>query len=270
MNEKNTSRPVALITGGTRGIGLAAARMLGNEGWNLAINGVRDAGQVTEVIHDLEQTGAEVAYCQGDLSSKEGRNALLEAANRAFGRINLLVNNAGVAPDKRLDILDATEESFERLMRINLQGPYFLTQAVARQMISQKRTASQSEGGNDEHQKAMIINIGSISATVVSTMRGDYCISKAGFSMHSSLWAVRLAEFGIPVYEVRPGVIKTDMTAGVQEKYDKLFAEGLTVQPRWGLPDDVGKAVASLARWDFPYSSGEVFMVDGGLCITRL
>ena len=270
MKEEKNSRPVALVTGGTRGIGLSAARMLGKEGWNLAINGVRDAGQVTHVIRDLEQTGAEVAYCQGDLSTSEGRNALLEAAYRAFDRINLLVNNAGVAPEKRLDILDATEESFERLMRINLQGPYFLTQAVARRMISEKHDAGEKDGGNDEQHKAMIINIGSISATVVSTMRGDYCISKAGFSMHSRLWAVRLAEFGIPVYEVRPGVIKTDMTAGVKEKYDKLFAEGLTVQPRWGFPDDVGKAVASLARGDFPYSSGEVFMVDGGLCVTRL
>ena len=269
-NEGKTRRPVALITGGSRGIGLAAARLLGNEGWNLAINGVREAEQVTDVIEDLKQTGAEVAYCQGDVGSKEGRNSLLEAANRAFGRINLLVNNAGVAPKERLDVLDATEESFERLMRINLQGPYFLTQAVARQMVSEQKAAGEKEGDNDEHQKSMIINIGSISATVVSIMRGDYCVSKAGFSMHSRLWAVRLAEYGIPVYEVRPGVIQTDMTAGVKEKYDKMFADGLTVQPRWGYPDDVGKAVASLARGDFPYSSGEVFMVDGGLTVTRL
>ncbi len=268
--DRRSHRPVALITGGSRGIGLAAAKLLGNDGWDLAVNGVRDAGQVSDVVRELEKTGAKVAYCQGDVGSKDGRIALLEAANHAFGRINLLVNNAGVAPKERLDVLEATEESFERLMRINLQGPYFLTQAVARQMVSEIKAANKKEGEIGELQKAMIINIGSISATVVSIMRGDYCISKAGFSMHSRLWAVRLGEYGIPVYEVRPGVIQTDMTAGVKEKYDKMFAEGLTVQPRWGFPEDVGRAVTALARGDFPYSSGEVFMVDGGLTVTRL
>ena len=261
-----SNRPVALITGGTRGIGLAAARMLGEDGWDLAVNGVREANQVTDVIRELQQTGARVAYCRGDVGSREGRAGILAELDRAFGRVNLLVNNAGVAPKQRLDALEATEESFERLMRINLQGPYFLTQAVAKRMIAQSKENKAPGTPAD----GCIINIGSISATVVSIMRGEYCISKAGFAMHSRIWAVRLAEYGIPVYELRPGVIQTDMTAGVKEKYDKMFAEGLTVQPRWGMPGDVGRAVVSLARGDFPYSTGEVIMIDGGLTVQRL
>lgn len=315
FGDETLQKPVALVTGGSRGIGFAAARLLGENGWDLAINGVRDKSQVSEALEELEKTGARVAYCRGDVGSTEGRAGIMEALEKSFGHVNLLVNNAGVAPKERLDILDATEESFERLMRINLQGPYFLTQAIARRMVAQKQkwsapgkskdVAKEAAGdagnasnqaelssgnpGTDVHSakassgyaeadvhpakassEACIINIGSISATVVSIMRGDYCISKAGFAMHSRLWAVRLAEYGIPVYEIRPGVIQTDMTAGVKEKYDKLLAGGLTVQPRWGLPDDVGRAVLALANGSFPYSSGEVFMVDGGLTVTRL
>jgi len=172
------------------------------------------------------------------------------------------VNNAGVAPKIRADILEASEESFEQLIRINLQGPYFLTQRVANWMIEQKKTMPGFAG--------CIINITSISATVASTNRGDYCLTKAAMSMSTKLWAVRLAEFDIPVYEVRPGIIRTDMTAPVQEKYDKLIAEGLLLQPRWGLPEDVGKAVAMLARGDLPYSTGAVLVVDGGLTLQRL
>ena len=174
----------------------------------------------------------------------------------------MLVNNAGVAPKERKDILNATEESFDEVMDINLKGPYFLTQQVANWMIEQQNI--------DADFKGCIINISSMSATVVSVNRGEYCISKAGISMATQLFAVRLGEFNIPVYEVRPGIIKTDMTSGVKEKYDKLIEDGLCVQKRWGEPEDVGRVVASLAKGDFAYSTGQVIMVDGGLTIPRL
>ncbi len=174
----------------------------------------------------------------------------------------MLVNNAGVAPSTRADILEATEESFDRVLSINLRGPYFLTQACANWMVQQKQADAAFRG--------CIVNISSISASVASVNRGDYCISKAGVSMATQLWAARLGEFDIPVYEVRPGIIKTDMTAAVQSKYDRLLAEGLAVQRRWGTPEDVGRAVAALVRGDFPYSTAQVVMVDGGLTLPRL
>jgi NAD(P)-dependent dehydrogenase (short-subunit alcohol dehydrogenase family) len=187
---------------------------------------------------------------------------MLNQIREAYGRLDVLVNNAGVAPLQRQDILEATEESFERLIRINLQGPYFLTQAVANWMVHQKGELTDFSG--------CIINITSISASTASPERGDYCISKAGLSMASRLWAVRLSEFDIPVYEVRPGIIRTDMTKNVKEKYDRLFGEGLALQERWGEPEDVGRAVAALARGDFAYSTGQVIMVEGGIAVPRL
>jgi len=223
---------------------------------------VRPAEAVRAVLEGLCQSGPPVEYFQADISQPEQRQQLVQAVRERFGRLNVLVNNAGVAPQVRADILEAGEESFERLIRINLQAPYFLTQAVARWMIEQKQA--------DPDFSACIVFITSISATVASVNRGDYCISKAGLSMAAQLWAVRLAEFGIPVYEVRPGIIRTDMTAPVQERYDRLIAEGLTLQPRWGTPDDVGKAVAMLVRGDLSYSTGAVIMVDGGLTVPRL
>ncbi|GBC94840.1 3-oxoacyl-[acyl-carrier-protein] reductase FabG [bacterium HR16] len=254
--------PVALITGGTRGIGLGIARCLAQEGYALALNGVRLPEAVDDVLQELRETGATAEYFQADISQQDERARLVQAVRERFGRLNVLVNNAGVAPQVRADILEASEESFERLIRINLQAPYFLTQAVARWMIEQKQA--------DANFPACIVFITSISATVASPNRGDYCISKAGLSMAAQLWAVRLAEFGIPVYEVRPGIIRTDMTAPVQERYDRLIAEGLTLQPRWGTPEDVGKAVAMLVRGDLPYSTGAVILVDGGLTVARL
>jgi NAD(P)-dependent dehydrogenase (short-subunit alcohol dehydrogenase family) len=250
------------VTGGSRGIGLGIARHLAAEGWNLVICGVRPELQVVDVIKELRLTGADVLYCQADVSERADREALLDATRERYGQLNLLVNNAGVAPKVRADILEATEESYDRVMGINLKGPYFLTQAAAVWMIAQRLA--------DPQRQACIVNISSISATVVSVTRGEYCLSKAGVSMATQLWAARLGEYGIPVYEVRPGVILTDMTSGVQAKYDRLIAEGLTVQPRWGYPEDVGKAVAMLARGDLPYSTGQVIMVDGGLTIPRL
>jgi len=254
--------PAALITGGSRGIGLSISQKLCKNGYDVAINGVREENRVTDILEDLRAHGTKVIYCQGDIGSAEDRDNIVSKLRSDFGRLNVLVNNAGVAPKQRLDPLEATEESFDRLMRINLKGPYFLTQAIANWMVEQKK--------QDDSYSGTIVTIGSISATVVSHNRGDYCISKAALAMHSRVWAVRMAEYDIPVYEVRPGVIRTDMTSGVTDKYDKLIAEGLTVQPRWGTPEDVGKAVLSLVSGDFPYSTGEVFMVDGGLTVPRL
>jgi NAD(P)-dependent dehydrogenase (short-subunit alcohol dehydrogenase family) len=253
---------VALVTGGGRGIGLGIARCLAAEEYDLAIGGVRAPEQVQDVLQELRALGVEVLYCRADVSDREARGHMLDAVRQHYGRLNVLVNNAGVAPLVRADILEASEDSFERVLRINLQGPYFFTQTVAKWMIEQRQ--------REEHFRACIVNISSISATVASPSRGEYCISKAGVSMATQLWAVRLAEYGIPVYEVRPGIIQTDMTQGVQAKYDRLIAEGLTLQPRWGRPEDVGKTVAMLARGDLPYSTGQVVMVDGGLTIGRL
>lgn len=253
---------VALITGGSRGIGLGIAEQLAKDGFDLAINGVRPEEQVKNVLDDLRKYRSRIIYCQGDVSSTEDRKKIMQKLKKEIGRLNVLVNNAGIAPKQRNDIMEATEESFEYVLRVNLQGPYFLTQQVANWMVEQKQ--------KDENYWGAIINITSISATVASVNRGEYCISKAGLGMVTQLFAARLGEFDLPVYEVRPGVIATDMTAGVKEKYDKLFAEGLTVQKRWGLPEDIGKVVASLARGDMPYSTGSVIMVDGGLTLQRL
>ena len=201
-------------------------------------------------------------YCRGNISSSADRENILRQVKDHYGKLHVLVNNAGVAPKERKDILDATEESFDDVISTNLKGTYFLTQKAANWMIEQKK--------NDQQFMGCIINISSISATVASVNRGEYCISKAGLSMATQLFAVRLGEFNIPVFEVRPGVIHTDMTAGVKEKYDKLIEEGLCLQKRWGEPEDVGKVVASLAKGDFMYSTGQVIMVDGGLTIPRL
>ena len=255
-------RKIALVTGSSRGIGLAIAIKLAENGYDLAVNGVRNESEVLHAMEEIKSKGSKAVYCRGDISVPDEREAILEQVVSTFGVPDLLVNNAGVAPLERLDALNLTEESYDRVMRINLKGPYFLTQAVAGMMI-EKRQADSSFSGK-------IINIGSISATVVSPNRAEYCISKAGFAMHSSVWAARLAEYNISVYEVRPGVIRTDMTSAVVEKYDRLIDQGLNIQPRWGLPEDVAVSVLALAKDSFPFSSGGVFMVDGGLTIKRL
>ena len=253
---------VALVTGGSRGIGLGIATELALQGFDLAINGVRAEEAVSANLELLRAIGAKVIYCRGDVSSAEQRASMLKQIQSGFGCLHVLVNNAGVAPLDRKDILEASEESFDRLISTNLKGPYFLTQAVANWMIRQ--------GNADQAFQGCVINVSSVSATFASVNRGEYCISKAGISMATQLFATRLAEFNIPVYEVRPGIIRSDMTAGVTEKYDKLIAGGLTAQKRWGEPADVGKAVASLASGHFPYSTGQVIMVDGGMAIPRL
>ena len=255
---------VALITGGSRGIGFGIARCLAQEGLDLAVCGTRPEDHVAEALGTLQSLGSEVLYIQADVSQKAQRSAMLQAIRERFGRLHVLVNNAGVAPLQRKDVFEATEESFERLIKINLQGPHFLCQEAAAWMIAQKKARADFQG--------CIVNISSISATVASVNRAEYCISKAGLSMSTKVWAVRLAEFGIPVFEVQPGVIQTDMTSApaVKARYEQLFAEGLTLQPRWGQPEDIGKAVAMLVRGDLPYSTGQVISVDGGLRVERL
>ena len=253
---------VALVTGGSRGIGLGIVTQLAQQGFNIAINGVRPEEGVTDVLESIKALGVEVIYCQGNVALSADRAKILQEVKDHYGQLNLLVNNAGIAPRERRDVLSTSETSFDEVLDTNLKSCYFLTQAAANWMIEQK--AAQPDFS------ASIINISSISATVASVNRGEYCVSKAGISMVTQLFAVRLGEYNIPVYEVRPGVIATDMTAGVKEKYDNLIGGGLCVQPRWGTPEDVGKAVGALAAGGFPYSTGQVFMVDGGLTLSRL
>ncbi len=254
---------VALVTGGTRGIGLGVASALAREGFSLALCGTRADAEVAPVLEVLRASGADVFYCRADVSCGADRQSLLERVRSRFNALHVLVNNAGVAPQTRADLLDATEESFERVLRINLQGPYFLTQAVARWMIEQRQADTAYSG--------CIVNIGSVSSEVVSVNRGEYCVSKAGVTMMTRLFASRLGEAGIPVYEVRPGIIHSDMTKQVKAKYDaKIAGSELLVQKRWGEPEDVGRAVAMLARGDLPYSTGQVICVDGGLSVQRL
>jgi 3-oxoacyl-[acyl-carrier protein] reductase len=260
--DSGQSARVAIVTGGTRGIGLGCARALAAEGWNLALCGMRSETEVEPVLRELAAKGRRVQYVRADVGADETADTLVSAVRSKYGRIDLLVNNAGVAPTERRDILDATRESFDRLIRINLRGPYFLTQAVARWMVEQRK-ADPAAGG-------CVIFITSVSATVASINRGEYCVSKAGLSMACRLWATRLAPEAIPVYEVRPGIVKTDMTAGVAARYDALISGGLTLQNRWAMPDDIGKAVAMLARGELPYSTGQVILVDGGMTVQRL
>jgi NAD(P)-dependent dehydrogenase (short-subunit alcohol dehydrogenase family) len=256
-------KPVALITGGTRGIGFGCAQHLARAGFDLAVNGVREEAQAAGALGKLRELGAEVDYARGDIATAAGRVAVFKRVRRKFGRLHVLVNNAGVAPLERSDLLETTEKSWDRVLGTNLKGPFFLTQAVARWLIVQKKADPVGFRG-------CIITISSISATVVSVNRGEYCVSKAGLSMVSGLFAARLGEHDLPVYEIRPGIIQTDMTAAVTAKYDKLLAGGLAVTRRWGTPDDVGRAATALARGDFPYSTGQVIMVDGGMLVPRL
>ncbi len=256
------SSKVALITGGTRGIGLGIARSLAAEGVALALNGLRSEKQVQHVLESLRTKTSNVLYCQADISRRDDRDRMLSAIRSHFGRLDVLINNAGITSPGRKDILEAEESSFDHVFDVNLKGPFFLTQQVANWMIEQQ--------GTREGFRGCIVNISSISAEFVSTNRGDYCLSKAAMRMATKLWAVRLAEYGIEVYEIQPGVIRSDMTASVNEKYDRLLAEGLALQRRWGEPEDVGKAVAMLVRGDLPYATGQVLNIDGGMTIHSL
>jgi NAD(P)-dependent dehydrogenase (short-subunit alcohol dehydrogenase family) len=253
---------VALVTGGTRGIGFGIALKLAEAGFTLVLSGRRTHEQIQPALDAIAQHSPGSIYAQADVADGAQRASLLLAIEEQFGRLDVLVNNAGIAPRVRADILEAREDSFDELISTNLKGPYFLTQAVAAWMIRQ------CEQEACVHRA--IINISSVSATVASVNRGDYCISKAGIAMATRLWAARLAEYGIGVYEVRPGIIESDMTAGVREKYDALIEAGLLLEKRWGTPDDVGRAVRVLATGELPYATGAVLVVDGGLTLERL
>jgi len=262
MNQINLAGKVAVVTGGTRGIGLGVARALARDGWNLALGGTRDSSEVAGVLTELRAAGGEVRYLQGDLASRDDRRRIVASVRDQIGPVNLLVNNAGRAPRVRADILEAGEESFEELIRTNLQGPYFLTQAIAVDQVVRRHA--------DPSFAAAIVFITSVSAELASANRGDYCVTKAGLAMAVKLFAARLAADGIPVYEIRPGIVETDMTAGVREIYDRRIADGLVPQARWGTPADVGRAVAALLGGNLAYSTGSVIHVDGGLSIGRL
>jgi 3-oxoacyl-[acyl-carrier protein] reductase len=260
----------ALITGGSRGIGRGISVGLARAGYNVVINFSqnRAAGEQCAglALAAAKSAGHEIEalICQGDVGDTTDRRGLVEFTKKRFGRLDLLVNNAGVAPNVRADLLEASEESFDRLININVKGPYFLTQLAANWMIELKQTGDLS----DFHPK--IVTVSSISAYTASINRGDYCVSKAALSMLTPLFASRLAQHGIGVYEIRPGVIATDMTSGVKEKYDALIENGLTPIARWGQPEDIAKAVIAIANDAFPFSTGDVFNVDGGFHLRRL
>ena len=258
-----TQRPVAIVTGASRGIGKGIALELASLGYDLVINQYgSNVSKGEQTQNQITALGVECELSQGDVNSSEDRDKLVALARTKFGRCDMLVNNAGVAPSKRMDLLEATEESFDRVMGINLKGPYFLTQQVANWMIEQQQSHAE--------RTFRIVNIGSVSAYASSPARGEYCVSKAGMSMMTRLYADRLAEYGIGVFEISPGIIETDMTTVVKDKYDKLIAEGLTPTKRWGLPEDVGKAVAAIAEGRLDFSTGQVINVDGGFHLRRL
>ncbi len=262
--------PVALITGASRGIGRGIALELARLGHDLVINyaGNLEAARktATDCIAAAQVGGKSIRaeICQADISVGTDRSNLISFTRHHFGRLDLLVNNAGVAPKVRADILEADEESFDRLIAINVKGPYFLTQLAAKWMIEMVRSSK------PKVRSPKIITISSVSSYTASTNRGDYCVSKAALSMLTPLFASRLAEHGINVYEIRPGIITTDMTGAVKEKYDTLIAGGLTPIKRWGTPEDIGRAVAAIASDAFPFSTGEVINVDGGFHLRRL
>jgi NAD(P)-dependent dehydrogenase (short-subunit alcohol dehydrogenase family) len=249
--------PVALVTGGSRGIGRGVCQELARAGYAVAINyaGNEQAARETQALLG----GAETLLCRADVGSAADRTRLVDEVLARWDRIDVLVNNAGITSVGRRDLLEATEESWDAVLGVNLKGPYFLTQRVAREMIARR----------DQLDRPAVVNVSSLSAYALSTNRGDYCVSKAALGMVTQLFAARLAEHDIRVYEVRPGVIDTDMTSGGHERYTRLIAEGLTPIRRWGTAEDVGRAVAALVSGAIPYSTGEVVHVDGGYHLRR-
>ena len=259
----NDSMPrVALVTGASRGIGRAVAIALAEHGWAILVNYRRDEEAAGRTVREAERTGGRALAVQANMALRADRERLVDTALRCFGRIDLLVNNAGIAPRRRLDILETSEESYDEVMDVNLKGPFFLTQRVAREMIAL--------AGRGVVTRPIIVNIGSLSAYTSSTNRPEYCLSKAGVAMMTALYADRLASEGINVYEIRPGVISTDMTQQVADRYDRLIAGGLTPIARWGQPEDVARAVIAIAEDLLPFSTGEVINVDGGYHLRRL
>jgi len=257
-----TNKKIAVITGSGRGIGRGIALQLARIGWTIVINDIGNPESPRETLDLVQAEGSEGIIVLADITSSADRERLVEETLNSFGRIDLLVNNAGIGPRQRLDILDTSEQSMNEVLAVNLIGPFFLTQLVARKMIElvDQRIV--------EHPK--IVNIGSISAFTSSINRAEYCISKAGVSMTTLLYADRLAKHGINVYEIRPGIIETPLTASVKDKYDKLIAEGITPIQRWGQPEDIGKAITAIAEGYLPFSTGQIINVDGGFHIQRL
>jgi NAD(P)-dependent dehydrogenase (short-subunit alcohol dehydrogenase family) len=257
-----SSNPVALVTGASRGIGRAIAVELAGAGYEIVVNYVarQDAAEETAAL--VTGKGREALLARADISSSDDRKSMLESIRAKFGRIDVLVNNAALAPRERVDLLESNEEHYDRTLDVNLKGPFFLTQSVAGWMVEERL--------GDPDRKLYIVNISSLSEYTSSVLRGDYCLAKAGLGMLTSLFADRLGEHNIPVNEIRPGIIATDMTAGAKEKYDKLFAEGLTPFRRWGQPEDVARAVRALVGGDFDFATGSAIDLDGGFHLHRL
>jgi len=258
----SSNSPVALVTGASRGIGRAIAIELASAGYDIVVNFVSQAEAAEETAALIAEQGRETLLAQADISSTEDRASMIEATRSRFGRIDVLVNNAALAPRERVDLLESSEEHYDRTLDVNLKGPFFLTQAVAGWMVEERQA--------DPDRKLYIVNISSLSEYTSSVLRGDYCLAKAGLGMLTSLFADRLGEHNIPVNEIRPGIIATDMTAGAKEKYDKLFAEGLTPFRRWGQPEDVARAVRALVGGDFDFATGSAIDLDGGFHLHRL
>lgn len=264
---------VAIVTGGGRGIGRGIAVALGGRGWQVVVNYRGNADSAHATADAVRTAGGDALVVQADVAAAEARVTLVERTLAAYGRIDMLVNNAGMAPRERRDILETTEESYDEVMNVNLKGPYFLSQQVARVMIDQVNaqvSAKDDADAEGDGPRPLIVNIGSISAYAASINRGEYCLSKAGMGMLTALFADRLAPYGINVYEVRPGITETDMTSKVKDRYDALIEEGLTPIRRWGQPDDIARAVLAFAEGDFPFSTGEIVNVDGGFHLRRL
>ncbi len=257
-----TQARCALVTGSSRGIGRGIAVELAKTGYDIVVNYAGNAAAAEETRRLVEAQGTRAAVVQGNVAVEADRRRLIDETLAGFGRLDLLVNNAGVAPQKRADLLDMEMESYRYVMDTNHTGPFVLTQYAARRMIELRESGVMETG--------RIVFVTSISAYTSSTNRGEYCLSKAGLSMAVKLFADRLAREGIYVFEIQPGIIATDMTAVVKEKYDRLFAEGITPQARWGTPEDVGKAVSAFARGDFDYSTGASIEVGGGFGLRRL
>ncbi|HEX3657813.1 MAG TPA: 3-ketoacyl-ACP reductase [Pirellulales bacterium] len=256
------SQPAAIVTGASRGIGRAIALELARSGQCVVVNYAHSAAAADEVVEQIHASGGQAVACQADVAIAADRGRLIECALKAFGRLDVLVNNAGITSPGRRDLLEATEASWDEVFATNLKGPFFLTQLAANEML---RLAEA-----DPAAVRTIINISSISGYAVSTDRADYCLTKTALRTMTWLFADRLAEHGIGVFEVCPGVIATDMTGPVKQKYDRLIAEGLSPIRRWGQPEDVARAVAALVSGAFGFSTGETINVDGGFHIRRL
>ena len=248
---------VAIITGATRGIGLGITKELLKDGYKICAMGTREVDQYEEFYYLYKNY--EIFYFKGDISKKQDREKFVSLSYEKYKSVNLLVNNAGVAPKQRKDIMELEEESIDRLFNINTKGMFFMSQEVGKKMIEDEKNLDKC-----------IINISSISSEVVSVDRADYCMSKAGISILSKIFAVRLAKYGINVYEIQPGIIKTDMTHVAQEKYDKLFEKGLTPIRRWGYPEDIARVVSAIGEFKFKYTTGQVIKVDGGYTLQEL